>query len=91
VFRPDQSRCDPYFLACFLRAAGVARAGTTASKADIRRAAVPRLPLEAQQPYGRAFQRLQALASGLTGIADAGATFVGLGYEGLAGGTLRPH
>jgi hypothetical protein len=91
VFRPDLSRCDPYFLACFLRAAGISRAGTTASKADIRRAAVPRLPLEAQQPYGSAFQRLQALASGLDGIADAGATFVGLGYEGLASGRLRPH
>ncbi|GAA3226116.1 N-6 DNA methylase [Actinocorallia longicatena] len=91
VFRPEPARCDPYFLACFLRAAGVGRAGTTnISRADGRRAAVPRLPLEAQRPYGEAFRKLQDAVQILRRAGELGETFVALGYEGLAAGVLRP-
>ncbi|GAB3652777.1 N-6 DNA methylase [Actinocorallia lasiicapitis] len=92
VFRPEPSRCDPYFLACFLRASGVARSGATnVSRADGRRAPIPRLPIEAQRPYGEAFRRLQTVSDLLRTVGAAGETFVGLGYEGLAGGVLRPE
>jgi hypothetical protein len=91
VLRPDQERCDPYFLACFLRAAGLARAGSTASRADVRRVAIPRLPLEDQRPYGVAFQRLQALLVALRALNEAGEALIELGFGGLSGGSLRPE
>lgn len=91
VFRPDLERCDPHFLACFLRAAGLSRTGSTASRADVRRVAIPRLPVESQRPYGAAFERLQTLSSALRGLGDAGETLIGLGFEGLGGASLRPE
>lgn len=91
VLRPDPDRCDPYFLACFLRAAGLARASsTTTSRSDVRRAAIPRLPLDAQRPYGDAFRRLRALEKSLNVLHEAGETLINLGYQGLAGGDLAP-
>jgi SAM-dependent methyltransferase len=91
VFRPDPERCDPHFLACFLRAAGLSRTGSTASRTDIRRVAIPRLPLEGQRPYGMAFERLQALSLALRGLADSGETLISLGFEGLGGVSMRPE
>ncbi|MGI8333675.1 N-6 DNA methylase [Actinomadura scrupuli] len=91
VFRPDPQRCDPYFLACFLRAAGLAPAGSTASRTDVRRVAIPRLPLEDQRPYGVAFQRLQALNDALRALNEAGEVLVELGLAGLGDGSLRPQ
>ncbi|WP_106402235.1 N-6 DNA methylase [Actinocorallia populi] len=91
VLRPEPDRCDPFFLACFLRAAGLARSSTTTtSRSDVRRAAVPRLPLDAQRPYGAAFQRLRELEKALNALHEAGETLVNLGYQGLAGGDLTP-
>jgi hypothetical protein len=91
VFRPDRERCDPYFLACFLRAAGLARAGSTASRVGVRRVAIPHLPLEEQRPYGVAFQRLQALSAALRALNEAGEGLIDLGFGGLGGGSLRPE
>jgi type I restriction-modification system DNA methylase subunit len=91
VFRPDRERCDPYFLACFLCAAGLARVGSTASRVDARRVVIPRLPVEEQGPYGAAFQRLQALSAALRALTEAGEGLVDLGFEGLGGGGLRPQ
>ena len=90
VFRPEPERCDPYFLACFLRAAGHARAGSTSSRTDVRRVAIPRLPIEEQRPYGVAFQRLQTLSAALRALNEAGEDLVELGFAGLGGGNLRP-
>jgi hypothetical protein len=90
VLRPDPERCDPRFLACFLRAAGLSRAGSTASRTDVRRVAIPRLPLEQQRAYGLAFERLQSLSVALRSLADRGDTLIRLGFEGLGGGSLRP-
>lgn len=90
VFRPDPERCDPRFLACFLRAAGLSRTGSTATRTDVRRVVIPRLPVERQRAYGAAFDRLQALAAALRGLADAGDALIGLAYEGMAGASLRP-
>ncbi len=90
VFRPDPERCDPRFLACFLRAAGLSRTGSTATRTDVRRVPIPRLPVERQRPYGVAFDRLQALAAALRGLTDAGDALIGLAYEGMTGASLRP-
>ena len=90
VFRPDPERCDPYFLACFIRAASLSRAGSTASRTDVRRVAIPRVPVEQQRPYGAAFKRLQALTASLRDLVDAGDTLIRLGFEGLSGVSLRP-
>lgn len=90
VLRPDPERCDPRFLACFLRAAGRSRAGSTTSRTDVRRVAIPRLPIEQQRPYGAAFDRLQALSTALRGLADAGDVLIRLGFDGLGGGSLQP-
>ncbi|MEO3786797.1 N-6 DNA methylase [Actinocorallia sp. B10E7] len=91
VLRPEPDRCDPFFLACFLRAAGLARSSTTTtSRSDVRRAAVARLPLGAQRPYGEAFRRLRELERTLSTLHEAGETLINLGYQGLAGGDLTP-
>jgi len=91
VFRPEEGRCDPGFLACFLRAAGLTRASSTStSRSDVRRAPIPRLPVEAQRPYGEAFRRLREVERTLDTLRDAGEVLVNLGYQGLAGGDLGP-
>ncbi len=90
VFRPDPERCDPYFLAFFLQAAGLGRSSSTTSRTDVRRAAVPRLPLEGQAPYGEAFRRLKELEEALGSLREAGEDLIVLGYQGPAGGGLDP-
>ncbi|NVI91820.1 N-6 DNA methylase, partial [Actinomadura sp. BRA 177] len=90
VFRADQTRYDPYFLACFLMAAGMARGSSTSSRADVRRTAVPRLPIEEQRAYGAAHRRLAELSAALRELAAAGDDTIALGIEGLGGGGLRP-
>ncbi|MEU8799527.1 N-6 DNA methylase [Spirillospora sp. NPDC048819] len=90
VLRPDQTRYDPHFLACFLHAAGQARASSTSSRADVRRTPIPNLPIGAQRSYGAAHNRLMRLSGALRELADAGDDTIALGIEGLGGGGLRP-
>ncbi|MCG5213137.1 N-6 DNA methylase [Streptosporangium soli] len=93
VYRVDHERLDPDFLAGFLRLAGTSGAGRAhpgASRADARRARVPRLPLSRQQEYGGAFRQLVALEAGLRETAALGQTLVRLGFEGLVDGYLEP-
>jgi hypothetical protein len=90
VFRADPTRYDPHFLACFLRAAGMARGSSTSSRADLRRTAVPRLPVEEQRAYGAAHRRLTELSAALRELAAVGDDTVALGIEGLGGGGLAP-
>ncbi len=81
VFRADQTRYDPYFLACFLMAAGMARGSSTSSRADVRRTAVPRLPIEEQRACGAAHRRLAELSAALRELAAAGDDTIALGIE----------
>ncbi|NKZ02862.1 N-6 DNA methylase [Actinomadura latina] len=90
VFRADETRIDPYFLACYLHAAGLAGAASTSSRADLRRTPIPRLPIEEQRAHGAAHRRLVKLSAALRELADAGDAAVALGIEGLGGGGLRP-
>ncbi|MEW9527340.1 N-6 DNA methylase [Microbispora sp. NPDC049125] len=92
LFRVDPERIDPEFLAGFLRfASGGGRAHLGSSRIDVRRARVPRPPLDVQRAYGAAFRGLLALEDGLREAAAAGEALARLGMEGLIDGRLRPR
>jgi hypothetical protein len=93
LYRVDQDRIDPHFLAGFLRFAGgtaTPRGHSGSSRADGRRARIPRLSLDEQRAYGRAFRELVTLEDTLRETAALGETLVRLGFDGLAVGLLRP-
>ncbi|WP_067169651.1 HsdM family class I SAM-dependent methyltransferase [Microtetraspora niveoalba] len=90
LYRVDRSRLDADFLAGFLRYAAV-RVHPGASRVDVRRARLPRLPLTEQQAYGAAFRRLAALEDAIREAAEAGEALIRLGLEGLVDGRLRPR
>ncbi|WP_214408455.1 N-6 DNA methylase [Sphaerisporangium fuscum] len=90
LYRIDRDRVDPDFLAGCLRYAGAARPYAGASRVDARRARIPRLSLAEQQEYGRAFRELLELEDKLRETAALGKTLIRLGFDGLAGGHLRP-
>ncbi|MGI5492109.1 N-6 DNA methylase [Microtetraspora malaysiensis] len=90
LYQVDRSRLDADFLAGFLRYAA-ARAHPGASRVDVRRARVPRLPLAEQRAYGAAFRRLAELEDSIREVADAGEALIRLGLEGLVDGRLRPR
>ncbi len=90
--RADRRVLDPWFLAACLRAPANARqAGThasTASRIDVRRLQVPRLPIEAQQRYGEIHRDVLRFESAVRSLGDIGS---GLGRtlgELLATGRL---
>lgn len=93
LLRPDESRLDPWFLAGFLAdPANVQRAsqGTSIVRVDARRLQVPLLPLEEQQTYGAAFQRLHTFTVALRRAALRGEETVGQLRASLTAGALRP-
>jgi hypothetical protein len=61
LLRPDPAALDPWFLAGFLRCdSNTHRAGSLGSiqRYDVRRAQVPRVPVEEQRRYGELFRRI---------------------------------
>ncbi|MET8157855.1 N-6 DNA methylase [Sphaerisporangium sp. NPDC005289] len=93
LYRLDRDRLDPDFLAGHLRHAGAsaARPYSGVSRVDARRVRVPLLSLAEQRAYGRAFRELLALEDRLRATAALGERLVRLGFDGLAGGHLRPE
>ncbi|WP_235995626.1 HsdM family class I SAM-dependent methyltransferase [Nonomuraea montanisoli] len=89
LYRVDQRRLDPDFLAGFLRAAG-GRATTGSSRFDVRRTRLPRLTLKEQSAYGEAFRQLAVLEDALRETSVLGQTLIRLGLDGLADGHLHP-
>ncbi|MDR8409638.1 N-6 DNA methylase [Nonomuraea sp. 3-1Str] len=89
LYRVDQRRLDPDFLAGFLRAAG-GRAAPGSSRFDVRRTRLPRLSLEEQRAYGEAFRQLAVLEDALRETSALGQTLIRLGLDGLADGHLHP-
>ncbi|RFS82882.1 SAM-dependent methyltransferase [Actinomadura spongiicola] len=89
-YRPDPERLDPRFLAGFLTFAHT-RTGAGSSRMDLRRARIPRLSLERQRDYGRAFEELARLTATLRDMSSLGETLVGLSFDGLLDGHLRPR
>lgn len=93
LFRPDQRRLDPWFLAGFLSAeenVNAAATGTSIVRVDPRRLRVPLLPLTEQQRYGAAFRRLHELRSAARRADQATEDLTRLLCTGLTGGALLP-
>ncbi|MFD7485324.1 N-6 DNA methylase [Streptomyces mirabilis] len=93
LFRPDQRRLDPWFLAGFLSAeqnVNAAATGTSIVRVDPRRLRVPLLPLAEQQRYGAAFRRLHELRTAARRADQAAEDLTRLLGTGLTGGALLP-
>lgn len=95
LLRVDPRHLDPYFVAGVLRSSANARTSIiqstgTIGRADIRRAQVPRLPLEDQRRYGAAFRRMTEFESALRSTVAMGTELAQLLSDGVAEGTLAP-
>ncbi|WP_079140725.1 N-6 DNA methylase [Streptomyces sp. LUP47B] len=94
LFRPDQRRLDPWFLAGFLAAeqnVNAAATGTSIIRVDPRRLRIPLLPLAEQQRYGAAFRHLHELRTAARRADQAAEDVTRLLSIGLTGGALLPH
>lgn len=94
LLRPDPEALDPWFVAGFLRSTANTRQASSyassASRIDVRRLRLPRLPLERQRRYGEHFRGLATFESGLRRVGELGEEFVQGMFDGLADGTLPP-
>ncbi|MDG4865530.1 SAM-dependent methyltransferase, partial [Streptomyces sp. T-3] len=95
LLRPDRSALDPWFLAGFLRGTANNRQASsyasTATRLDVRRLQLPRLPLDQQQRYGERFRSLAAFEEALRQAALLGEQLVQGTYDGLTDGTIEPE
>jgi hypothetical protein len=94
ALRPDPSVLDPWFVAGFLRSDAAARQSvshaSTTSRMDIRKAPLPRLPLNRQRAYATAFRRIVEFSETLRLVADLGERFARGVTDALAEGTALP-
>ncbi|MYT29369.1 N-6 DNA methylase [Streptomyces sp. MspMP-M5] len=94
LLRPDTAALDPWFLAGFLRGTANNRQASsyasTATRLDVRRLQLPRLPLAEQRRYGRRFADLAAFESALRLASRLGEQFVQGLHDGLTDGTVAP-
>lgn len=94
LIRPDPERMDSWFLSGFLSSpVNVRRAGSgsTGSRIDVRRLAVPVLPLADQRRYGAAFRELRSLEEATRQFASLAERFSRLLGDDLAAGRLEPR
>ncbi|MFI5984090.1 N-6 DNA methylase [Streptomyces sp. NPDC051555] len=93
LLRPDPAAIDPWFLAGFLRGTANNRQASsyasTATRLDVRRLQLPRLPLEDQRRYGERFRALAEFEDALRLAGRLGEQLVQGLYDGLADGTVR--
>ncbi|MFI8827626.1 N-6 DNA methylase [Streptomyces sp. NPDC053431] len=94
LLRPDPAALDPWFLAGFLRATANKRKASsyasTATRLDVRRLQLPRLPLVEQRRYGARFRALAEFEEALRLAGRLGEQLVQGMYDGLADGTVEP-
>ncbi|MEV4426478.1 N-6 DNA methylase [Streptomyces sp. R-07] len=94
LLRPDPAALDPWFLAGFLRATANTRQASsyasTATRLDVRRLQLPRLPLADQRRFGERFRALAEFEESLRLAARLGDQLVQGLYDGLADGTVAP-
>jgi hypothetical protein len=94
VIRTDPARLDPWFVAGYLRSDTVTRQAvshaSTSSRMDLRKAPLPRLPLERQRGYAEAFRRIAEFSDALRQAADTGERLVQGITDALADGTVAP-
>ncbi|MEU9864575.1 N-6 DNA methylase [Streptomyces sp. NPDC047971] len=95
LLRPDPAAVDPWFLAGFLRGTANNRQASsfasTATRLDVRRLQLPRLPLTEQRRYGERFRALGAFEDALRLAGRLGGQLVQGLYDGLADGTVQPE
>ncbi|CAL9528252.1 hypothetical protein SUDANB132_03977 [Streptomyces sp. enrichment culture] len=94
LLRPDPAALDAWFLAGFLRGTTNNRQASsyasTATRLDVRRLQLPRLPLEEQRRYGARFRELDAFERALRQAGRLGEHLVRGMYDGLTDGTITP-
>ncbi|MFP1629088.1 N-6 DNA methylase [Streptomyces sp. 5K101] len=95
LLRPDPAALDPWFLAGFLRGSANQRQASsyasTATRLDVRRLQLPRMPLVDQQRYGARFRALAEFEDALRLANRLGEQLVQGLYDGLTDGTVRPE
>ena len=95
LLRPDPAALDPWFLAGFLRGTANNRQASsyasTATRLDVRRLQLPRLPLADQRRYGERFRALAGFEDALRQAARLGEQLVQGLYDGLTDGTVAPR
>ena len=94
LLRPDSGALDPWFLAGFLRGTANNRQASsyasTATRLDVRRLQLPRLPLDEQRRYGARFRSLEDFERALRQAGRLGEQLVRGMYDGLTDGTVTP-
>ncbi|MFG2329375.1 N-6 DNA methylase [Streptomyces sp. NPDC048604] len=94
LLRPDPAALDPWFLAGFLRGTANNRQASsyasTATRLDVRRLQLPRVPLAEQQRYGARFRALAEFEDALRLAGRLGEALVQGLYDGLTDGTVKP-
>ncbi|MEV6115763.1 N-6 DNA methylase [Streptomyces sp. NPDC052109] len=94
LLRPDRAALDPWFLAGFLRGTANNRQASsyasTATRLDVRRLQLPRLPLDEQRRYGARFRALDEFERALRHTSRLGEQLVRGMYDGLTDGTVAP-
>ncbi|TDT24477.1 N-6 DNA methylase [Streptomyces sp. BK208] len=94
LLRPDPAALDPWFLAGFLRGTANHRQASsyasTATRLDVRRLQLPRLPLDAQRGHGERFRALDEFERALRLAGRLGEQLVRGMYDGLTDGTATP-
>ncbi|MEV5550195.1 N-6 DNA methylase [Streptomyces sp. NPDC052309] len=94
LLRPDPAALDPWFLAGFLRGTANNRQASsyasTATRLDVRRLQLPRLPLGEQRRYGDRFRALDEFERALRLAGRLGEQLVRGMYDGLTDGTVAP-
>ncbi|WP_428952941.1 N-6 DNA methylase [Streptomyces sp. cg35] len=95
LLRPDPAALDPWFLAGFLRGTANNRQASsyasTATRLDVRRLQLPRLPLAEQAGYGARFRSLAAFEDALRLAGRLGEQLVQGLHDGLTDGTVAPE
>jgi hypothetical protein len=94
LLRPDPAALDPWFLAGFLRGTANNRQASsyasTATRLDVRRLQLPRLPLDEQRRYGARFRALDDFERALRHAGRLGEQLLRGMYDGLTDGTVAP-
>ncbi|MFF5146226.1 N-6 DNA methylase [Streptomyces sp. NPDC013157] len=94
LLRPDRTALDPWFLVGFLRGTANNRQASsyasTATRLDVRRLQLPRLPLDEQRRYGARFRALDEFERALRHASRLGEHLVRGMYDGLTDGTVAP-
>ncbi|MFH8370839.1 N-6 DNA methylase [Streptomyces sp. NPDC018031] len=95
LLRPDPAALDPWFVAGYLRGSANQRQASsyasTATRLDVRRLQLPRLPLAEQRRYGDRYRALAAFEEALRLAGRLGEQLVQGLYDGLADGSVPPQ